>query len=70
MSSHSVKGILSYPDGEDEKLEIEMKKHDMEEIKNAVKTIQSDCNLILTEKIAAEKLKEPAEKKPRKADIS
>ena len=64
MDSH-VKGIFCYPGGEIEKLNVEIDKNNMEEIKDAVKTVQTDCNSILTKKIEADKLKEPAQKKQR-----
>jgi len=57
---------LCNPDGKIEKIDVEFKEKSLTDIKDALSEMQTNINTILTEKVEAEKAKEPDLKKPKK----
>lgn len=65
MNVCDIKGQLAFPDADPEEIVVCINDQNMDEILKAVKTVQSTCNKILTEKIEDGKNKQPDQKKPR-----
>ena len=66
MENCVISTEICNPDGKVEKINVEFKEKSLSAIKTAVTQMQANINSILTEKMEAEKGKEPDTKKPKK----
>ena len=61
-----IRGELCDPDGNIESIKVDIEEESLQRINNALSDMQSVVNATLTEKIEAQKCKEPSQKKPKK----